>query len=339
MIPVNTSITGCMIAVAVLTTTAAVFTTAAAVLTASAPVYSQNYPSRPIRVIVPFSPGGGSDILARLLATPMSERLWQPVVVDNRPAGSGIVGTELAAKAAPDGYTLLVAQAAHAANAQLFSKLPYDPIKDFAPISLIIAAPTGMFLHPSVPAKTVKEFIAHAKANPNKINYGTSGPASTPHLTTELFSSMAGIQMNHVPYKGAGQVVTAMLGNEVQFTFTNIVSARPHWLAGRLRFVAHGGAKRLAAVSEIPTVAESGVPGFEASFWWGYLAPRKVPRPILERLHKEIVAAANLPDVRQNYASQGVEVVGNTPDEFAKIIQADADKWGAIGRRLGIKLD
>ena len=325
MISARTNIARCMTAV-----TASVL---------SVPLFCQNYPIRPIRVIVPFSPGGGSDILARMLATPMSERLGRPVVVDNRPSGAGIVGTDLAAKAVPDGYTILVAQAAHAWNAQLYGKLPYDPIKDFAAISLILSSPTGLFLHPSVPAKTVKEFIAHAKANPGKIHYGTSGLASTGHLNTELFNSMIGIQMNHVPYKGVGQVITALLGNEVQFTFSNIVSTRPHWLAGRLRFIAHAGARRLAAMPEVPTVAESGVPGYESSPWWGYLTPRKVPRPVLERLYKEIIAAANLPDVRQLYAAQGAEVIGNTPDEFAKVMQADAEKWGAVGRRLGIKLD
>lgn len=325
MIPLNASIVGCMIATAALMSAASVF--------------GQNYPSRPIRVIVPFSPGGGSDILARLLATPLTERLGQPVVVDNRPSGSGILGADLVAKAQPDGYTLLVPQSAHAVNSQLLTRLPYDAIKDFAPISLIISQPTGLFLHPSVPAKTVKELIAYAKANPGKINYGTSGPGSGPHLNAELFSSMAGIQMNHVPYKGAGQVITAILGNEVQFTFTNIVAARPHWLSGRLRFIAHSNAKPLDAIPGVPTITESGLPGFESRSWWGYLAPGKTPRPVIERLHKEIAAAANLPNVKQTYNEQGAEVVAGTPEEFAKIIQADADKWGAIGKRLGIKLD
>jgi len=298
-----------------------------------------NYPSRPVRVIVPFSPGGGSDILARLLAPHLSARLGQPVVVDNRPAGSGIVGGDIVAKSAPDGHTLLLVQAAHAVNAQLFTKLPYDPIKDFAPITLVISSPSGMFLHPAVPAKTVQEFIAHARANPGKLNFGSSGPGSTPHLGIELFSSMTGIQIIHVPYKGAGQVITALLGNEVQFTFTNLVSTRPHWQAGRLRFIAHSGSKRMEAMPEVPTISESGVPGYVTSPWWGYMAPAKTPRPVVIRLQKEIAAVANLPDVRQTYVAQGSEIVANTPEEFAKTIQADAEKWGAIGRRLGIKLD
>jgi len=298
-----------------------------------------NYPSHPIRVIVPFSPGGGSDVLARLLGPQLSDRLGQPLVVDNRPAGSGIVGGDIVAKSVPDGYTLLLVQSAHAVNAQLFTKLPYDPIKDFAPITLVISSPSGMFLHPEVPARTVKEFIAHAKANPGKLNFGSSGPGSLPHLNGELFMSMAGVQMTHVPYKGAAQIVTAILGNEVQFMLANIFSTKAHWQAGRLRFIAHAGSKRLESIPDVPTIGESGLPGYEVRAWWGYMAPGKTPRPIVDRLHKEITAVANLPDVRQTFISQGSEVVVNTPDEFAKIIQADAEKWGAIGKRLGVKLD
>lgn len=298
-----------------------------------------NYPIRPVRVIVPFSPGGGSDILARLIAPRLSERLGQPVVVENRPAGTGIVGTDIVAKAAPDGYTLLLVQAAHAVNAQLFTRLPYDPIKDFAPITLVVSSPSGFFLHPAVPAKTVKEFIAHARANPGKLNFGSTGSGSTPHLGIELFSSVTGINVNHVPYKGAGQAITSLLGNEIQLTFANLVTTRPHWQAGRLRFIAHAGSKRLEAMPEIPTIAESGVPGYEMIAWWGYMAPAKTPRPVVNRLHKEIAAVANLTDVRQNFISQGSEIVVNKPEEFAKLIQADAEKWGAIGRRLGVKLD
>ena len=317
----------------------AAFVIVAGVLVAAHPVFSQGYPSRPVRVIVPFSPGGGSDIIARLLSPRLSDRLGQPVVVDNRPAGSGILGGDIVAKSVPDGYTLLLVQAAHAANAQLYTRLPYDPIRDFAPITRVISSSAGMFLHPAVPAKSVKEFIAHAKANPGKLNFGTSGPGSTPHLGTELFSSMAGIQMTHVPYKGAGQVILALLGNEVQFAFANLVSTRPHWQAGRLRLIAHSGSKRLEAMPEVPTIAESGLPGYVTNFWWGYMAPAKTPRPVVERLHREIAAVANLPDVRHTVVSQGWEVVASTPEEFTKIIQADAEKWGAIGKRLGVKLD
>ena len=196
-----------------------------------------------------------------------------------------------------------------------------------------------MFLHPAVPAKTVKAFIAYAKAHPGKLNYGSSGPGSTPHLGAELFSSMTGIQMTHVPYKGAAPVIVALLGNEVQFAFTNLVSTRPHWQAGRLRLIAHAGSKRLEAMPDVPTITESGVPGYLASPWWGYMAPAKTPQPIIRRIHKEITEIANLPEVRQYFSAQGWEVVANTPEEFTDIVRADAEKWGTVGKRLGIKLD
>ncbi len=298
-----------------------------------------NYPTRPIRVIVPFSPGGGSDVTARFLGARLSDRFGQPMVVDNRPAASGIAGADIVAKATPDGYTLLLVFSTHAQSAQLFNKLPYDPIKDFAPITLVISTPLGMMLTPSVPAKTVKEFIAHAKANPGKLNYGSSGPGSSPHLAAELFTSMAGIQMTHVPYKGVAPIVTAQLGNEVQFSFANMFSTMGHWKAGRLRLVAHSGLKRMAAIPDLPTIDESGVPGYEASIWYGYMAPAKTPRPIVDKLYKEITAIVNTPEVRKTFVEQVTEPVVNTPEEFAKVIQADAEKWGAIGKRLGVKLD
>lgn len=298
-----------------------------------------NYPTRPIRLIVPFAPGGGSDVTARLLGPRLSERLGQPVVVDNRPAASGIVGADLVAKAVPDGHTILGTTVTFVISGTLQKGLPYDAFKDFAPITMMISTPFGLLLQPSVPAKTVKEFIAHAKSNPAKLLYGSSGAGSSPHLTTELFNSMAGIQMTHVPYKGIAQAITAQLGNEVQVLFSNMFSTMGHWKAGRLRLVAHAGSKRRDAIPDVPTVAESGVPGFEAYNWYGYVAPAKTPRPVIQRLHREFVAVANLSEVRQIFVSQDNDVVANTPEEFAKVIKTDADKWGTIGRRLGVKLD
>ena len=312
---------------------------AAATPLATSPTSSQDYPNRPVRISVPFAPGGLSDILARLLGPRLSERLGQPVVVDNRPAASGVVGTEIVAKSASDGHTLLLAQTAHAVSAQLHAGLPYDPIKDFAPITMVISTPNGFFLHPAVPAKTVQEMIAYAKANPGKINYGSSGPGSGPHLFIEHFSSLTGIQMTHVPYKGAAQVVTALLSNEVQFTSVNLVSTMPHWKAGRLRLIAQGGMRRLETLPDVPTIAESGVPGYTAIGWQGFIAPGKTPQPIIDRLHKEIVAITSLPDVRQALIAQNGHVVVNTPAEFAKFISAEAEKWGSLGKRLGVRLD
>ena len=312
---------------------------AALALAAGTACAQADYPSRPIRVIVPLAPGGGSDYTARYIGQRLAERIGQAVVVDNRPAASGIVGTELVAKAVPDGYTLLLAYSTHAQSAQLFTTLPYDPIKDFAPVTEVIATPLTMLLNPAVPAKTVQEFIAYAKANPGKLNYGSSGPGSSPHLAAELFNSMAGIKMTHIPYKGVALYVTAQIGGEIQFSFSNMFTTMPHWKAGRLRLVATGGSKRLEAMPELPTIAESGVPGFEALTWYGYLAPAKTPRAIVDKLQKQIAAIVNTPDVRQNFISQGNEPLANTPDEFAKVMKNDADKWGAIGKKLGVKLD
>jgi tripartite-type tricarboxylate transporter receptor subunit TctC len=308
-------------------------------LAAPASFGQANYPTRPVRLIVPFAPGGGSDVLARMLGPRLSERLGQPVVVDNRPAASGIVGADLVAKAAPDGHTLLGTTLTFVISGVLQKGLPYDAFTDFAPITMLISAPFGLLLHPSVPAKTVKEFIAHAKTSPGKLLYGSSGPGSSPHLTAELFSMMAGIQMTHVPYKGIAQAITAQLGNEVQCSFSNMFSTMGHWKAGRLRLIAHAGAKRRAGLPDLPTIAESGVPGFESTNWYGYAAPAKTPRPIVRRIHQEFVAIANLPEVHQVFVSQDNDVVINTPEEFAKIIRAEADKWGGIGRKLGVKLD
>jgi tripartite-type tricarboxylate transporter receptor subunit TctC len=296
------------------------------------------YPNRPIRVIVPLAPGGGSDYTARFIAPRLSDRLGQPVVVDNRPGASGILGTDLVAKANPDGYTLLLAYSTHAQSAHLFEKLPYDPLKDFAPITIVIVTPLTMQLHPAVPAKTVKEFIAYAKQNEGKINYGSSGPGSSPHLTTELFDSMAGIRMTHIPYKGVAQYITAQLSNEIQFSFSNMFTTMPYWKAGRLRIVATTGPKRMEALPDLPTIAES-LPGFESLTWYSFMAPAKTPRAIVNKLQQEIHAIVFSPDVKKQFIDQGNEPLGNTPDEFAKIMKSDADKWGAIGKKLGVKLD
>ena len=299
----------------------------------------ENYPSRPIRIIVPFAPGGGSDVLSRQLGPHLSERLKQPLVVDNRPASGGILGADLVAKAAPDGHTLLAITPTFVIGGILRTSLPYDVFKDFAPITLVISTPFGMLLHPTFPAKSVKEFIAYARANPGKVNYGTSGAASSPHLTTELFGSLTGISMTHVPYKGIGLANAALLGNEVQLVFSNMFSTMGHWKAGRLRLVAHAGSKRREGIPDVPTIAESGVPGFEASNWYAYVTPARTPRAVIQRLHKEFVAVAQIPEVRQALIAQLNDVVVNTPDEFAKILRIEADKWGGIGRKLEIKLD
>ena len=321
------------------TTCAALFAACAATPAFAAQSAPSDYPNRPIRIIVPLAPGGGSDYTARFIGTRLAERVGHPVVVDNRPGASGIVGTDLVAKANPDGYTLLLAYSTHAQSAQLFSHLPYDPIRDFAPVTIVINTPLTLQLNPAVPAKTVKEFIAYAKQNEGKLNYGSSGPGSSPHLATELFNSMAGIRMTHIPYKGVGPYITAQLQNEIQFSFANMFTTMPHWKSGRLRLVATGGLKRLEAMPDLPTVAESGLPGFEALTWYGFVAPSRTPRTIVGRLQQEIHAIIFLPDVKKQFVDQGNEPFGSTPEEFAKVMRADADKWGALGKKLGVKLD
>jgi len=311
----------------------------AAALVASVTAVAQAYPARPVRVIVPLAPGGGSDYTARFIGARLSERLGQPVVVDNRPAASGIVGTDLVAKAAPDGYTLLLVFSTHAQSAQLFKKLPYDPIKDFAPVTEVFATPLVLLVHPSQPIKTIKELVAYAKEHPGKLNYGTSGPGSSPHLMTELLNSMAGIQMTHVPYKGVASVMTALLGGELQIAYSNPVTGAPLWKAGKLRPLGMSGLKRSEAFPEIPTIDETGVPGYEALIWYGFMAPAKTPGAVVDRLHRDVVSVLKMPEVRQTLVAQGNDVIGNTPAEFAAFINKEADKWGALGKRLGISME
>ena len=311
----------------------------AAALVASVTAVAQPYPARPVRVIVPLAPGGGSDYTARFIGARLSERLGQPVVVDNRPAASGIVGTDLVAKAAPDGYTLLLVFSTHAQSAQLFKKLPYDPIKDFAPVTEVFATPLVLLVHPSQPIKTIKELVAYAKEHPGKLNYGTSGPGSSPHLMTELLNSMAGIQMTHVPYKGVASVMTALLGGELQIAYSNPVTGAPLWKAGKLRPLGMSGLKRSEAFPEIPTIDETGIPGYEALIWYGFMAPAKTPGAVVDRLHRDVVSVLKIPEVRQTLVAQGNDVVGNTPAEFAAFINKEADKWGALGKRLGISME
>ena len=298
-----------------------------------------NFPTKPIRLVVPFAPGGGSDVIARFVGSRLAERVGQPVVADNRAAASGVVGADIVAKSVPDGHTLLTTTTTFVISAALQKGLPYDGARDFAPITIVVATPLGLVLHPSVPAKTVKDLVALAKASPGKLNYGSSGPGSSVHLMTELFNSMAGIQMTHVPYKGVAAYTTAQLGNEIQVAFSNLFSTAGHWKAGRLRVIAHGGSKRSESFPEIPTVSESGVPGYEAVLWYGFTAPVRTPRPVIQKLHKEITAIALSPEARQTFVAQGNDIVANTPEEFARVIKSDTDKWGGIGRKLGVVID
>ncbi len=301
--------------------------------------WAQAWPTKPIRLVVPFAPGGGTDLTARLIGARLTQRLGQPVVIDNRPAASGVVGADLVAKAVPDGHTILTASVTFVISSALQKGLPYDGFRDFAPITLLIAAPLGVLVHPSVPAKTMPELIAHAKGQPGRINYGSSGPGSIAHLSTEVMAAMAGIKMTHVPYKGVAAFTAAVLSNEIQVGLSNLFSTESFWKPGRLRLIAHTGTRRLDTLPDVPTVAESGVPGYEATIWYGFMAPAKTAPAIVQQLYREIRAIAETPDVRQTLVAQGNEVVANTPQEFAKFIRAEATRWGDAGRRLGVAIE
>jgi tripartite-type tricarboxylate transporter receptor subunit TctC len=304
---------------------------AGALLAALAPAAgAQNYPVRPIRLVAPFAPGGGTDISARLLAEPLGKALKETVVVDNRPGAGSVVGTEIVAKSNPDGYTLLLGNISMAFNAALYKKLPYDTLRDFAPISLVSDQPNILVAHPSLPAKSFKDFIALARSQPGKLTYASAGTGAGTHLAMELLMMSQKIDLVHVPYKGTGPALTALLGNQISVFFSTFASALPHVKAERLRAFAVTSLKRAGTLPEVPTVAESGVPGYEYSTWYGLLAPARVPRAILDRLNKETVAALNDPEIRQRYLSQGVDPIPSTAAHFTAYIKSETEKWSKV---------
>ena len=295
-----------------------------------------DYPSKPIRLIVPFPAGGGVDIVARSLTPHLTERWGQQVIVDNRPGAGATLGADLAAKAAPDGYNLLLANTAHAINATLFKKLPYDAVKDFTPISLVATQPSVLIVNPGVPVKSVKELIALAKAKPGQLNYASSGNGTPPHLSAAMFESMAGVEMTHIPYKGAAPALTDLLGGQVQLMFATIISSAQHVHSGRVRALAVTSAKRSPAFPDLPTVAEAGVPGFEATAWFMLLAPAKTPDAIVQRLSRDTAAALAKPDLRARFAKEGAEAVGSTPDRAAAYLKSEIARWGKVVRAANI---
>ena len=297
------------------------------------------FPSKPIRLLVPFTPGGGADLVARMLAPRLAERLGQSVVVDNRPAASGVLATEMAARATPDGHTLLVATSNFSANSAFMSKLPYDTLNDFAPVTQAVLSPLVMVIHPSIAAANLQEFISYAKINSGKLNYGSTGNGSPPYLATELFKHMAKIQITHIVYKGISQALTSTLSNEVQVLFPNIFIAQPHIRGNRLRALGITSLKRSEAAPDWPTIAEAGLPGYEASIWYGFLAPAKTPRPITAWLQKEITAILQTPEVRQTVISQGGTPVGNTPEEFSILLREDVARIAALVKSAGLRAD
>jgi tripartite-type tricarboxylate transporter receptor subunit TctC len=298
------------------------------------------YPLRPVRFIVPFAPGGSTDTLARTLAQKLSEALGQQVVVDNRSGGNGNIGTELVARAAPDGHTIVLGYIANLGiGPSLYAKLPFDPVKDFAPVTLLAVAPNILVAHPSVPVKNVRELVAYAKANPNKVNYASAAVASLGHLAGELLNSLAGIQMQHVPYKGSGQAVIDLLAGQVQVMVSGMSSVMPHIRGGKLRPLAVTGAQRSPAVPEVPTIAEAGYPGFEASAWYSVMAPAGTPKPVVARLNGEILRALKMPEVKDRLENVGFEIVGSSPEQCGTYIRNEIVKWAKVVKASGIKAE
>ena len=304
---------------------------------------AEGYPNKPVRLIVPFPAAGTTDLLARAIAQKLSEALGQQFVVDNRPGAGGNIGSEIVARAAPDGYTLLMGTVGtHAINQSLYAKMPYDNVKDFVPVVLVAGVPNVLVVNPGVPVKSVADLVALAKEKPGMINFASSGNGTSIHLSGELFKTMTGTQITHVPYKGSSPALTDLLGGQVQIMFDNLPSSLPHIKSGKLRAVAVTSSKRAPALPELPTIAESGIPslaGFEASSWFGILAPAGTPRDIVLKINAEANKALQSSDMKEKLLSQGAEAVGNSPEFFADYIRSETVKWAKVVKDSGAKVD
>ena len=312
---------------------------AAAVLLHAGAAHAQSYPTKPIRLIVPFAPGGGTDIIARLIGLDLTESMGQAVVIDNRGGSGGTVGINLVAKADGDGHTIGLCSLGFAYAPALYAKLPYDTEKDFAPISVVATQPFVFTAHPSLAATNMKELIALAKARPGQIHFGSGGAGGAAHLGTELLKHMTGIDLTHVPYKGTGPALTAMIGGEIQMQMIGVSSVVPHLKSGRLRVLAVGGAKRSPALPDAPTVIESGIPGYVFDVWYGMLAPAKTPRVVVAKLNTEINRALKNPTLVQRFAAAGLDAAGGTPEAFEKLIRSEIPKWRKVVAAANIKVD
>ena len=301
---------------------------------------AQDYPTKPVRIVVPFSPGGVADNSARAVADRLSTQLGQQVIVENRPGASGNIGTQAVAQAAPDGYTLLLGfDGTMVINPHVFPKIPFDTVKDFAPVTKLGDAVLILVAHPSLPAKTLAEFIAMAKKESRSYPYGTSGTGGTTHLAGELLKQRTGIALEHVPYKGGGQAIIDVVGGQIPLVYTAIATAQQYVKSGRLVGLGVSSAKRSGALPDVPTFIESGLAGFEVSSWVGILAPAKTPRPIVEKLQKELAAALQTQEVRERYAALGIDPVGNSPDRFGEQIRADLARWEKVVKEANIRLE
>ena len=309
-------------------------------LALSAGALAQTYPSRPVRLIVPFPPGGGNDILARTVGNRLTEVLGQQIVVDNRGGAGGLIGAQVAATAVPDGYTLFLGSVGNLAhNPALKSDLPYNPVRDFAAVSLLATSAFIVAVHPSVAAKSIKDLIALAKASPGKLNYASAGPGSSLHMTAEIFKHATATDIVHVPYKGTGPALTDLMSGRVQLIFSTMPPALPHVKSGKLRALAVTTLKRATAASDVPTVAESGVAGFDASNWQGLVAPMKTPRTIVQKLNRDVLATLKLPGMSEALANQGLEPAGGTPEQFAELIKREVARYTQLVIAANIRVD
>jgi tripartite-type tricarboxylate transporter receptor subunit TctC len=311
----------------------------AALMPGSALAQADAYPNKPLRFILPFPPGGGTDILGRIISERLAANLGQPVVIENRGGAGGNVGAETAAKSAPDGYTIVLVAPSLAISPSLYSRLNYDPVKDFAPVSLVATVPNVMITHPSVPAQTLREFIALAKSKPGSMNFGSGGNGTSNHLAGELFNIVAGVKLVHVPYKGVNLAMNDVLSGEVHLVVIGIPAAAPHIKAGKLRALALIAPQRSPALPEVPTVAEAGLPDFEVTTWYGVLAPAGTPRPIVTRLNAELVKIMHAPELKERLASLATDPATSTPEEFAAYIKQEIAKWAEVVRKAGLKAE
>ena len=297
------------------------------------------YPTKPIRLIVPFAPAGSADALARTIQPALSEALGQTLVIDNRPGASSTIGTDMAAKAAPDGYTLVLVTTTHTVNPSLIAKLPFDTVKDFAPVSLVVSQPNILVVHPSVAAKSVKELVAMARAKPGGMNFASGGNGSSPHLSGELFNIVAGTRITHIPYKGSGPGVTDLLGGHVQMMFAGPLALEQHIKSGRLRPLALADKRRSTILPDVPTMAEAGFPGVETGTWYGILAPARTPPAVVAHVQREIVRILQAADLKTRILNQGVDIVASSPADFEKFIIAEVAKWSRVVKAAGVRAD
>jgi tripartite-type tricarboxylate transporter receptor subunit TctC len=310
---------------------------ACALASAMSDAAAQAYPAKPVRMIVPSSAGGGSDIIARIVAPKLGERLGQQIVVENRAGAGTMIGNEAVARATPDGYTLLLGVSTLATNPAIYRKVPYNALTDFAPITLVLSAPNILVIHPSLPVKSVKELIWFAQARPGQINYASAGTGTNPHLCMELFLSMAKVSIVHIPYKGSAPAIVDLVAGQVPLSMATMLTGLPHVRSGRLRALGVSSTQRTAVARDVPTISEAGVPGYEAVQWYGVLAPAQTPKDIVARLNRDLVAILQLPDVKERFAADGGDAGGNTPEEFARYIRSETEKWGKVAKAAGIK--